>query len=358
MLMIASISEVGCDKLGLGKKKDETSADGTSKKSKKDDDDDSPSKKKDDKPATSAAAAPEPGAPSVGGPATKATSHLPSDCQIVVHVSVTKLVQNPSLGKEVMPLLDQMLAMPAPKDASWKEFEAFVKDASIDPRKTISDVAICVTEIGSGAKWGMTVGGTMAPGTIIPAFEKHKPATSKMHQADVSGLEAYVSDGLSVVQLTDGTVALAGKEDGLARLVPSSDAAAAYKLDPSKEIAFTVTESGMKAALGSGKKAPDEFASVRRADGYIDLTAGKSFVRLACGTPDAAKKLDALLTLMKDKVQKEVKDDRFGQSEALSNASSRMEGGDVIIESTVSPAALDKLAASLAAELRKAKDRL
>ncbi len=360
LLISAGLLAAGCDKLGSSKK-DESSADDSKKKDdskksdKKSDTKSSADAKADGTAAPSGAATAAP-APVAAGDA-KAAAHLPSDCEIGVHFQVGKLISNAAFQKDVVPSLDEMLATEKPKDKDFADFQGFMKDAGLDWKKSIQDVAVCVTSLEKSPQWALAIGGDIKPDSILPALEKHQ-GKSKLEPIDVGGVKGLGDKKGSIVQLSDGTIVFSETKDFLAKLVPSGDGASKLKLDLGKELSFAVSEAGMKAAFATGKKAPDEFQAIQHVEGSIDLGSGKAVVRLATGSAEAAKKLDALLTLMKSQFEKQAAGNKFGEADALKGTTSKIEGNDVLIESAIPAGTLDKAAAALGEQLKKSKGKM
>jgi hypothetical protein len=259
--------------------------------------------------------------------------------------------------KEVVPLVDDILANPKPKDKDFADFQGFLKDAQLDWKKSLQDVAVCVADIDKKPTWAMIVGGDIKPDTILPALEKHQ-GKSKLEPIDVARVKGLGDKKAAVVQLADGSIGFSETKDFLAKIVPTGDGAQKLKLDLGKELSFSVSEAGMKAALSSGKRAPDELQAIQHVEGSIDLGSGKSVIRLATGGADAAKKLDALITMMKSQFEKQAKGNQFGEADALKSLSSKIEGNDVVLEAALPAGTLEKAAGALAEQLKKTKSKM
>lgn len=348
----------GCDKIKelTGDKKSSAKKDDDDD----DDDDDKKKKRKKDEKGDAKSAKPD----NTAGPTTPvaangsaSSAHMPSGCQVVITANLAKLMAHPAMTKEIIPTLEEILANPAPKDDGTKKLQEFMKVTGIS-LKSIHNAAFCAiafTPGKGGDSFGMAVGGDIKPDSIIPALEK---SNLGFNPIEVDGRKALsVKDGGAGGQFADGVVGLATSVAIYKSMNAPGTAGAAYKIDPSRELSFSVSEELLKKSVKDDKKTPEPMKAVKTASGFIDLTAGKAEARLVTGSPDEAKKLDGLIALLMGEF---AKDQKPGSLEELlfKTVKSRIEGNDVIVELPIPEQMLTQGAALLAAELKKAKATL
>lgn len=349
----------GCDKI-----KDLTGDRKEAKKDKSDDDDDDrKSKKKDksdkgDERSAKAGGSSAPTTPAAAG-TSAAASHVQSDCEVVVTANFAKLLSSPAMTKEVVPLLEEMLATPSPKDAKTKKLQAFMKSSGLS-LKSLHNGAVCAKNIGGpgGDHWLFLVGGDIKPDSVVAALESSGVLEPSDKVLEVDGRKALAAKDGALGQYADGVVALSSTMDIFKAGAASSTAVTSvYKVDPGRELAFAMSDAFVQAKVKGDKKAPEPFKTVKSLSGFVDLSANKAEMRLGTGSADEAKKLDGLIALMGGEL---AKDQKPGSMEAtlLASIKSRTDGNDVIVEVPLPPDTLTMAAAMLAAELRKEKSKL
>lgn len=350
----------GCDKLK------ELTGDSKSQAKKDDDDDDDDKKKqkkkkdketeKDDGNSAKADNTAGPSSPVVAS-GSASSAHMPSGCQVVITANLAKLMAHPAVEKEIVPLLEEILANPAPKNNGTKKLQEFMKVTGIS-LKNIHNAAFCAiafTPGTGGDSFAMAVGGDIKPDSIIPALEK---SNLGFNPIEVDGRKALSGkDGEAGGQFADGVVGLATSVEIYKAMSAPGAAGAAHRIDPSRELSFSLSEGLLKKSLRDDKKTPEPMKAVKTASGFIDLTGGKAEARLVTGSPDEAKKLDGLVALLAGEFEK---DQKPGSLEELlfKTVKSRVEGNDVVIELPIPELMLTQGAALLAAELKKAKATL
>jgi hypothetical protein len=290
-----------------------------------------------------------------GGVGVSATKHMIDGCLVAVRIDVSKLVGNPSFQAEIVPTLDAMLATAAPKEKDFAEFQTFLKDTGVDYKKSINDVVICVSDIkDANHKYAVIVGGSMKPDTVAEALAK---SDKKGTLEDLDGHKVLVEPNAVIGQAPDGVVIVAGDKD-MFKKISSSTGAASSPLDGSKYLSFSLNEQAVSTMMaGAGKKA-EPFAMVKKANGFVDLDAPKIELVADCGTPDDAKKLDSLVTLMKDELVKKADSAPPGVADSLKAMTSHMDGSNVVIDIAAPKDALDKGMKALGDLLKKEKEKI
>jgi hypothetical protein len=264
------------------------------------------------------------------------------------------------MTKEVVPLIEEMLANPSPKQAATRKVQAFMKEAGLSV-KSIHNGAVCVKNIGpvkNQEQWVFAFGGAIKPDSIIPALEKSGVLEAGDKVIDVDGRKALAAKQGALGQFPDGVVGLSSTIDMYkAATATSTSTTSVYKIDPNHELAFALSDAFVQKKAKEDTKAPEPMKAVKSLRGHVDLAGNKAIMRLGTGSADEAKKLDGLVAMLAPEL---AKDQRPGSVEAtiLSSIKSRTEGNDVLVEVALPPDTLAKGAEMLAALLRKEKASL
>lgn len=368
LVLVLGIGVFGtaCDQLGLGSKKDDAKAEKDSSDDEEesdedeDEDEDNDKKKKKKKDKKKAAAADEDEDDDEDTKGAVAYVHLPSDCDVVVGLDVKGVMGQKAVKNEILPLVDEAIAKKDAKDDDFKDFQAFLKDAKIDPKKTVSSIAVCVRGVPDQPKWGMALAGDFKKESIIKAMEKHLDASDKKKITEIDGRKAISDDKLTLGQADNGTVVMGDDKSLFQAMAKESNSfKSKYKLPVDKHLSFAVPDGLVSRMVKADSGAPKEFGSIKDVVGSVDLSSGKAIVRLATKSEDDAEKLNALLVLMKSEFQKKMgSQNDFGEADALKNAKSRQDGKDVIIEVSLPDGTLDKGVEALAKEMKTGLSRL
>jgi hypothetical protein len=366
VLLGLGLMGAGCDQLGLGstEKAEADEADDSDEKDSDEDEDededekDSKKKKKKKKDKKSADDDEDEGDDE--DEAVHAYVHLPDDCDVVVALDVKSLLAQKSVKKELLPLIEDAVTKKDVKDDDFKDFQGFLEDAKIDPKKTVSDLAVCVRGVPDRPKFGVALAGSFKKETIVKAFEKRLKASEKKDVIEIDGRKAISDDKMTLGQAADGTVVF-GDDKSLftAMAKESSHYKSKYDLPVDKDLAFSVPDGLAKRLASADSGAPKEFAAIKDVVGSLDLSKGKAIIRLATKSADDAEKLNALLVLMKGEFKKDLgSSNSFGEADALESAKSRQDGKDVVIEVSLPDGALDKGVEALAKEMQTGITRL
>jgi hypothetical protein len=293
LAMSAPVTLTGCDQLKdlLGDKKASTSKeddDHDARKPKQDkdlDEGDSKSAKSD------SSSAPSPPA-SVG---QSSTAHMPAGCEFVVTMNLSKVTSHPAVTKELLPVVQDLLATPSPKDPGVKKLQAVAKTTGLS-LKSLQNLAYCSIHHTKGKgpdTYAMAIGGDFKPETIIPAFEKTEDPGTVL---DIDGRKALKDKtGAVAGQFGDAVFGLGSNTDVFKSM--STTPSSAYQIDPSRDLSFVMNERFIKTFLKEDAKELKGIKAMTGASGWIDLSAAKVEVRLITGSPDDAKKLDRLIAL-------------------------------------------------------------
>ncbi|MBL8742550.1 MAG: hypothetical protein JNK04_15690 [Myxococcales bacterium] len=354
----------GCDslkeKLGMEEAKKEKKDDDDKKKKDKDEEDEDEDKKeaKGDGSATPTASG-SPSSPSGPLPAAgKSASHLPGDCDVAMTMNIAKILAHPSFSKNVVPAMEEALKKVSTSGNDAAKADAFLKDTGIGA-KSFTDVAVCVKDTGgSDPEVSAAIAGDIKADSVVPAIEKADASVSSKIK-DVDGRKAIVDTEITLGQLSDGSIALGTTEALFKALSATSDnAVSKYKLDTGKELAFSVSESLIQKSMSKGGSAPPELKTVKNVSGVLDLAAGKLSIRVGTGSADDAKKLESMFNLMKTQLGSQMAGAPPGTADALKNATTKIDGSDLWIESTFPANTVDSLATLLANAIKSGADEV
>ncbi len=206
------------------------------------------------KPDTGSSGTPTPAA------AGSALSHLSDDCIVAAHLDVAQLVASPSFQRAIVPNLDDLLSTTS-KDKDFEKFQTFLKDAGLDYKKSIHDVAVCVTDVKDAEhSWTVMISTDMKPDTLAPAFGKN---AKEGKVEDLDGHKVFVKDQVTIGQAPDGVVVIAPTKAGFQKAV-AAKGASAYTLDASKYVSFVVREAATAALLAMGDpKKVEQFKAIK-----------------------------------------------------------------------------------------------
>ncbi len=357
----------GCDslkeKLGMEAKKEEKSDD---KKKKKDKDDEEEGD--DDKKAEGAASGTASAQPAAGGGssapanlpgATKSASHLPGDCEVAISFNLGKVLGHPSFSKEVVPALEEALKKATSNGPDGAKADAFLKETGIGV-KTFTDMAMCLKDVDAGdPTFAFALAGDLKADVLIPALEKADSSVSSKIK-DIDGRKAISDSEVVMGQLADGSVAAAKTEDLFKSMAATNDnAVSKYKLDTGKELSFSVSEALLtKSMAGGGAGAPPELKSVKSLSGALDLAGGKIALRVGTGSADEAKKLESMFNLMKTELGSQMAGAPPGTAEILKGATTKIDGNDLVVESTFPTTTVDSLATLMAQGIKSEADKI
>jgi hypothetical protein len=350
----------GCDslkeKLGMEEAKKEKKDDDDKKKKDKDEDDEDDDKKE-AKSDGSASASGSPSSPSGPLPAAgRAASHLPGDCDVAMTMNVSKILAHPAFAKSVVPALEDALKKVSTSGSDASKADAFLKDTGIGA-KSITDVAMCVKDTGgSDPEVSAALAGDIKADSVVPAIEKADASVSSKIK-DIDGRKAIVDDEITLGQLADGSIALGTTETLFKGITATNDnAVSKYKLDSGKELAFSVSESLIQKSMSKGGSAPPELKTIKTVSGLLDLSASKLSIRVTTGSADDAKKLESMFNLMKTQMGSQMAGAPPGTADALKNATTKIDGSDLMIESTFPAETVDSLATLLASAIKSGAD--
>lgn len=361
VLVLASVLSLSFAVVGCGDKAAEKTDDKASdKKEQKDDKKDTKGDaKKDDAKKDDTGKKDDAKKDTVAASSGSAASHLPAECDLALHVDLAKVVAHPLIAKELIPVLDEMIATPAPKDEKFKAFQAFVKENGFDIKKSLKDAALCMTNLDAGKPdVAMILAGDFKPETIVASIEKNRTPSNKTPIIDIDGRKALSDAKFTMGQLADGSLGISDKAETWKGLNATGDSATSkFKLDLGKEIALSIPDGVIKKAIEKNppRKGADELKQIKTLAGFVDLTGYKSEFRLGCESADAANKINAYIVVAKSEFEKQAPP---SAAEALKSLKTRVEGNDVIIEATIPQAALEDSVKMMKATLEKEKAKL
>lgn len=352
-----SFAVAGCGDKAAEKTDDKASEKKETKDDKKDKKDDVA--KKDDAKKDDVAKKDDAKKDSVAASSGSAASHIPAECDIALHLDLAKVVAHPLVAKEIIPVLDAMIATPSPKDEKFKAFQAFVKENGFDIKKSLKDAAICMTNLDAGKPdVSFILAGDFKPETIVASIEKNRTPSNKTPIVDIDGRKALSDAKFTMGQLSDGSIGISDKADSWKALNGTNDnATSKFKLDLGKEVALSIPDGVIKKAIEKNppRKGADELKQIKNLTGFIDLTGYKSEFKLGCDSADAANKINAYIVVAKSEFEKQAPP---SAAEALKSLKTRVDGSDIVIEATIPQAALEDSIKMMKATLEKEKAKL
>lgn len=356
-LMLATLSLTPACGDSKNDKKDESS-------DKKDDAKDEKSSKKGEgsaKPTTSGSAVALPAEKPTTPAAAGAAAHLTADCDVAGRLDVAKLLEHPGFKKELVPLIDEILATPSPKDEKFKKVQVFLKENNLDYKTALKDVVFCVQDVAGDTKFAVAVGGTFKPETLVSAIDKQR-TEKKVPIIDIDGRKAFSDEKFTAGQLADGTVVLSDKLELFKAMNATGDAATrVYKLDTSKMMTAGTSDEALTKAFAAKppKKGGELFSLMKTVRMNLDLGANKTSIVIGCKSPEDATKLNAYITVAMSEFEKNPSKAPFPNAEKLLKATkTSLSGSDVTIEVSQDQAETDQAIKYAAEELRKLKSQI
>ena len=301
--------------------------------------------------ATAAAKTPT-GAPVAADPKA-AYNHLPADCDVVARIDISKLLAQPAMAKDVVPLLDQIAKKPDAKSPDFKAFQGFLTETGIDLKSSFKSAALCVRNVAAQPKFSFVVAGDLKPETIVAAMEKAPMKGKKPTVVDIDGRKAISDVKFTMGQAADGALVFSDDKALFQASTPTADNyQSKYALPLVGDFSLAVADNLAKTMVGKDKSAPKEFGAVGRITATLDLAGSKAMAKLTCATAEDATKLNAMLILMKDQFKQKLgAKSQFGEGKALESATSKVEGNDVLIELTLPGELMEQSAKMTAAQL-------
>jgi len=256
--------------------------------------------------ATASASAAPASAPAVAGealPAAQAHAHLTSSCQVVVRVGITELLANEAVKKHLVPAYEKGIKKEA-TGKKGKSVKATLDKMGVDPLKDITELAVCVSNLGEGKKpdFAVVVAGKLRADSVVPAvLELDEKKESK--EVEVGGVKALSveKDNVFLGQARDGSIVFAqGKEAFEAALGTSDAATKTFKLPTQGSFGAVVPGDTFKQFKEQAAKSPfgSYMDKVERFQTTTDISAGTSEMRVEVTDEKLAEKLTKELTEM------------------------------------------------------------
>ena len=294
---------------------------------------------------------------------SKAYSHLPSGCEAVVRLDVGGVLKADAFKKHVLPAIEEQ----GKGDDDTKKFDAFLKDAGIDPKKDVKDVVLCATNLTGGEPDVVVViGGEFSSGAIVPAMQKHAKAGELKDPRDVDGLTIVEGkkDPFIVTQASDGAILFGNKLDLIKSAAKAKGGHKEYDLALDKELVAVVTAKAVQKAMSQGGGS-NPFAAMMKTAGKFMLSASLSSntleARITMGSnadaQEAATGLGAFLELAKAGAAEggaKGGPEAIGQ-EIIKSLKLTADGKDVVAKITMAASTVEDLAKEMAKGIREAK---
>jgi hypothetical protein len=299
----------------------------------------------------------------LGTSTSKAYTHLPSGCDAVMRLDVAAVLKADAFKKHVLPALEEQ----AKSDADSKKFDAFLKDAGIDPKKSIKDVVLCATNL-SGSEPNVVViaGGELSAGAVIPAMQKHAKAGELKEPRDVGGLQVLEgkNEPFMVAQASDGAILFGNKVELLTAAAKAKSGDKEYGLALDKELVGLVAAKAIQKALSEGGGS-NPFAAMMKGAGKltVSVSLGTNVMeaRITMGSAaeaqEAATGLGAFVELAKAGAAEggsKQGPEAIGQ-DLVKSLKLTAEGKDLVAKITMPASTVEDVAKEMAKGIREAK---
>jgi hypothetical protein len=232
------------------------------------------------------------------GTTSLAHEHLPEGCDAVMRVDLASLRSVEPIAQHVIPALDR--AAREGKDAG--KMTRFFVSAGLDPRKDLNELAICATDLASGPRVVVIVGGRMRPDGVIEALQKHEDDLRDIEIERVSkrGGRTVLEtrSGAFIAQAADGALVVSNDAALLERaLEPSQAYAESYRLPLDQQAIGVVSELAMTAVGKRVSTVPfaRKIGDVGRSLVTIDLAERRAMLEIDMKSEEAAKQLTGAL---------------------------------------------------------------
>ncbi len=280
---------------------------------------------------------------------SSAAAHLPSGCDVVMHVNWAKMLELPAVKTHLLPLLE---ANERSANKNSKAVAELIQKVGLDRQNDLKDIGACVvglTAPRSQQKFVIVVGGELRPETLIPALTqvdiRHTTSVdvSKKNGRYLAKLTATDGSVFSMSQAEDGALIIAN-DDGLfeAATPTGSSKLRDYALSETAEASFALSAEAFRKAVGTAGATP----FTKDLNDVTRLVATASFkeplveVRVSTASPQAAKSLaDIYALILGPMIKSEISRVRGSLPFApmLMNAKAEAVGNDLVVSAKGSP---------------------
>ena len=303
--------------------------------------------------------------------ASVAYKHLPPGCDVVLRANAAQMLEVPAVKTHLLPVLEEMQSG-AGTDPDAKAIEDLFRSAGIDARTDLKDAAMCLKGLSgprSERKFVVVIGGDLRPETAVNAWEKvdrrsrEKPVLAKADGRIVGRSQSQAGEAIVAGQASDAAIVVSNDEALFAAAMKESSAyESEYALPTGPEVAIVVGATTVRDAVAQGGPNPflKDVAAISRVVGTASLKDAKSEVRLATPSPQSAKSLLDLYSLMLGPMMKQELARQKGRApgmEILMNAKPSVDGNDFVLSAQGSPADVDAAAKELARMLREERKK-
>jgi hypothetical protein len=296
-----------------------------------------------------------------GKTASKAHSHLPGGCDAVIRVDIQSVLGAAAFKKHVMPAIEEK----GKGSDDAKDFDAFVTDAGIDPKKDIKDFAMCLKGLSKGEPdMVMILGGDFAPGKVVDAMVLHSKKGKLKAPRELDGLKIVEGkeDDFVLGQADDGAILFGNKLDLVKSAARASGDAKEYGIALDKDLIGLVTAKAMQGFSEQAGQSP--FGSAFKGAGKVSVTASMSAntfeARMTMQDANAATEAATGLGLLVEMAKEGAKGGAAGSPEAIASEAVKSlkitaDGKDLVAKATLPASVVDDAAKELGKAIRDAK---
>ncbi len=298
---------------------------------------------------------------------SKAHTHVPPGCDVLMRVDVGQLLALPSVQKHLVPELDAIQQGATDPDA--KKVQELLTKAGIDPKKDIKDGVMCAVGIDQGdanEKFVFVLGGELRPEALVPALKEVDG--SKVTEISIDGRKAAQGtdkDGSTYImgQAADAAIVFASDRALYEAAVKDSTTyQSEYNLAVNTEASFVVGKALIdKGATEGGRSNPftRDLGAVTRVAGILTLANPRGEVRITAKSPADAKKINTTITTLLPAIKRSAgrEKSQAGEIEALAAAKTRIDGNDVVVDLPWTTAGVEQAAQKLAELLRQERQK-
>lgn len=146
----------------------------------------------------------------------RATAHLPPACQAIVRVDFQAVIRSPGVEQHLLAHRNEDKSKSATAESKsgheGRIFE-FLREAGIDPKQNVKEIAICLSDAVLGANTSrqrasflIAIGGDLGGTELLPAMAKFAPEGAKFESQTVAGQRVLSRNGKSWAQAKDGVI--------------------------------------------------------------------------------------------------------------------------------------------------------
>lgn len=300
-----------------------------------------------------------------GGDKSKSVAHehLPKGCEAVIRVDLKGIMAVEAIKQHVIPAIDKQ----AKDSEDADKMARFLFTAGLDPKKDITEVAVCLKSLDGNVPTAVgVVGGRLKENGIVDAIIKHAKKGEFKDPKDEGGLKVLeaVDDPVFVTQAKDAAVLIGNNLDLVKEASKTGDAHEGYKIPLEEQIVGIITEDAVKKLAGKAG-AQNPFGDKMKGAGRMLFTASldTGAVSARLGMPDeaSAKELaDAIkgfIDLIKSAPGGSGSSDQVAK-ELMDKMTIAAEGKELVVKLTVPKKMIEDAAKEMAKNIKEKEKEL